>query len=62
MVSDMEEKSKIYSEATALLFLSDKNYEVFPLVYIEALMHGLPIISTPQHVAESVVKENGIII
>jgi glycosyltransferase involved in cell wall biosynthesis len=62
VVSDMDKKSIIYSEATALLFLSDKNYEVFPLVYIEALMHGLPIVTTPQHVAEAVVKENGIII
>lgn len=62
VVNDMTEKSIVYSEATSLLFLSDKNYEVFPLVYIEALMHGLPIISTPQHVTKSVIKDNGILI
>lgn len=62
VVTDMKIKSNIYSESTALLFLSDENYEVFPLVYIEALMHGLPIISTPQHVTESVIQNNGIII
>ncbi|MDW5289005.1 glycosyltransferase [Formosa sp. PL04] len=36
-----------------LLFLSDENYEVYPLVYIEALMSGLPIITTKQIVTNN---------
>ncbi|MFB9051978.1 glycosyltransferase [Formosa undariae] len=36
-----------------LLFLSDEDYEVYPLVYIEALMSGLPIITTNQIVTSN---------
>tara|TARA_R110002020_G_scaffold122487_7_gene278029 strand:- start:39375 stop:40433 length:1059 start_codon:yes stop_codon:yes gene_type:complete len=56
-------KSEFFSKNDMLLFLSDPYYEVSPLVYIEALMNGLPIITTKQVVAdEFVASECGYII
>ncbi|TPD71960.1 glycosyltransferase family 4 protein [Flavobacterium microcysteis] len=51
-------KMKIYRENDFLLFLSDENYEVFPLVYIESLMNGLPIITTKQIVSSEVIAND----
>lgn len=44
-----EEKKVIYSEGGVFVFLSDPYYEASPLVYIEALMFGLPVFSTKQY-------------
>lgn len=55
---DSDQKMKLYREHDFLLFLSDENYEVYPLVYIESLMNGLPIITTKQIVAEQVTSDN----
>ncbi|WP_053976506.1 glycosyltransferase [Mangrovimonas xylaniphaga] len=55
-ISDEKEKNEILKESDVLLFLSDENYEVYPLVYIEALMNGLPIISTNQVVIEDLLN------
>jgi glycosyltransferase involved in cell wall biosynthesis len=49
------EKFKIFVKNDLLLFLSNKNYEVSPLVYIEALMSGLPIITTNQVVSNAII-------
>ncbi|EGV43064.1 glycosyltransferase family 1 protein [Bizionia argentinensis JUB59] len=55
-ISDEKEKFKIFAKSDLLLFLSNKNYEVSPLVYIEALMSGLPIITTNQVVSDAIVS------
>ncbi|MEO1013468.1 MAG: glycosyltransferase family 4 protein [Bacteroidota bacterium] len=47
-IRDERKKIALFLESSFLLFLSNVNYEVYPLVYIEALMCGLPIISTEQ--------------
>ncbi|PHK26519.1 hypothetical protein VF13_42225, partial [Nostoc linckia z16] len=54
-VEDLHLKMQLYNEHDFLLFLSDQNYEVYPLVYIEALMSGLPIITTQQAVSEDII-------
>jgi glycosyltransferase involved in cell wall biosynthesis len=54
-VSDVEEKMQIYKEHDFLIFLSKENYEVYPLVYIEALMNGLSVITTQQVVAGEII-------
>ena len=54
-ITDVKEKYNIFSQNNFLLFLSDINYEVSPLVYIEALMSGLPIITTKQVVSDDIV-------
>lgn len=51
-ISQENKKYEALSNNDALLFLSDENYEVYPLVYIEALMAGLPILTTRQIVSE----------
>lgn len=61
VVSSLAEKKRLMEESAALLFLSDPYYEVFPLVYIEALSSGLPIISSPQYVAPDIIQGNGYI-
>lgn len=62
-ITDQDQKMKIYKEHDFLIFLSDIDYEVYPLVYIEALMNGLPIITTPQVIAEQITQNDaGIII
>ena len=45
-------KYSALSNNDVLLFLSDENYEVYPLVYIEALMAGVPILTTKQIISE----------
>lgn len=56
-------KSCAFSKADLFLFLSRPYYEVSPLVLIEALMFGLPIIMTEQVVSPHIIlKGNGIII
>lgn len=50
------DKFKQLSANDILLFLSDENYEVYPLVYIEALMSGLPIITTKQVVTQDLIN------
>ncbi|MDA9057601.1 glycosyltransferase [Flavobacteriaceae bacterium] len=54
-ITDEKEKYNIFTQNNFLLFLSDVNYEVSPLVYIEALMSGLPIITTKQVVSNDIV-------
>ena len=56
-ITDKKEKCNIFSQNNFLLFLSDTNYEVSPLVYIEALMSGLPIITTKQVVSEDIITK-----
>ena len=51
-----EEKFISLLNNDVLLFLSDENYEVYPLVYIEALMSGLSIITTNQIVSKNFQK------
>ncbi len=52
------DKFRALQKNDVLLFLSDENYEVSPLVYIEALMSGLFIWTTNQIVAENLTKLN----
>lgn len=59
-ITNEKEKFNLFLEHSFLLFLSDENYEVSPLVYIEALMAGLPIISTPQVVAHDLKRRNSL--
>lgn len=54
-ISEVEKKFKLLSKSDFLLFLSDEGYEVSPLVYIEALMSSLPIITTKQVVANELI-------
>ena len=61
-ITDEKEKFLFFSESDFLLFLSDINYEVSPLVYIEALMSGLPIISTEQIVSPDIVNSGNMFI
>jgi glycosyltransferase involved in cell wall biosynthesis len=62
-VTSEKEKLRLFSESSILLFMSKPYYEGYPLVYIESLMYGLPIITTPQHIAELVVQNgNGFIL
>jgi glycosyltransferase involved in cell wall biosynthesis len=56
-ITDEKEKYNILIENNFLLFLSDINYEVSPLVYIEALMSGLPIITTKQVVSKDIIDK-----
>ena len=58
-IFDMKQKMELYQNHDFLLFLSDENYEVYPLVYIESLMCGLPILSTKQVVSSEVISDNG---
>lgn len=57
-IFDTEEKMKLFHQSDVFLFLSDENYEVFPLVYLEALMNGLVIITTKQIVAKDMIALN----
>jgi glycosyltransferase involved in cell wall biosynthesis len=62
-VNSEKEKLQLFSESSMLLFTSKPYYEGYPLVYIESLMYGLPIITTPQHIADLVIQnENGFIL
>ncbi len=54
-VSDLDIKKELFLTSDFLLLLSDPGYEVSPLVYIEALMHGLPILTTSQVVARPLI-------
>jgi glycosyltransferase involved in cell wall biosynthesis len=56
-ITDEKEKYNIFIENNFLLFLSDINYEVSPLVYIEALMSGLPVITTKQVVSDDIINK-----
>lgn len=58
-IHDIDKKMELYAEHDFLLFLSDENYEVYPLVYIEALMNGVPIISTRQVISTDIIKGGG---
>ncbi|GHA57627.1 glycosyltransferase [Pontibacter akesuensis] len=62
VVNEEDIKVRLFSEASVFLFLSKPFYEASPLVYIEALMFGLPIVSTSQYVTENVIKNNNGII
>lgn len=57
-IQSTRNKMQLFEKSHFLLFLSDPYYEVYPLVYIEALMNGVSIITTPQYVANEVVSEN----
>lgn len=59
VVIEEKKKMEILKNHDFLLFLSDENYEVYPLVYIESLMSGLPIITTKQVVSSEVIVNNG---
>lgn len=50
-------KYEALKKSNTLLFLSDINYEVYPLVYIEALMSNTNIMTTQQHVANNLEKD-----
>jgi len=58
-IESLDKKMEIYKEHDFLIFLSDKDYEVFPLVYIEALMNGLSVISTNQIVLDDIISDKG---
>lgn len=58
-IFDVDKKMELFQNHDFLLFLSDENYEVYPLVYIEALMSGLPILTTKQIVSSEVIAMNG---
>jgi len=56
-IDRIEAKMEIYQKHDFLLFLSNRNYEVYPLVYIEALMNGLSVITTEQIVADGIISD-----
>jgi glycosyltransferase involved in cell wall biosynthesis len=59
----LDKKMEIYKAHDFLVFLSDEDYEVFPLVYIEALMNGLSVISTNQIVLDDIISnESGLLL
>ncbi|MUU79058.1 glycosyltransferase [Winogradskyella endarachnes] len=53
-----KDKFEAIQQNDALLFLSDENYEVSPLVYIEALMSGLTIFTTKQNISDKLRNDN----
>jgi glycosyltransferase involved in cell wall biosynthesis len=55
-------KMNLFHKHDILLFFSDENYEVYPLVYIEALMNGLSIVTTKQVISDEIISDNGIVI
>lgn len=57
-ITDPDQKMKLFEKNHFLLFLSKPFYEVYPLVYIEALMSGLSVITTPQYVSPEVISGN----
>jgi glycosyltransferase involved in cell wall biosynthesis len=62
-IHEETQKMNLYKNQDFTLFLSDINYEVYPLVYIESMMNGVPIITTKQRVSSDiVVNECGIVI
>lgn len=61
-ITNEKEKSSHLKQTFLFLFLSEDFYEAFPLAYIEALNHGLPIITTQQFCTGEVIRENGIIL
>jgi glycosyltransferase involved in cell wall biosynthesis len=61
-VENDDVKMNLFHNHDILLFLSDENYEVYPLVYIEALMNGLSIITTKQVISDEIISDNGIVI
>lgn len=61
-VSDPVLKSELFNNSSIFLFLSDPFYEASPLVLIESLNFGLPIISTKQYVLDDInIALNGFI-
>ncbi len=56
VISEDKEKYDCLSRNDVLLFLSNEKYEVYPLVYIEALMAGLSIITTNQIVSNDLMN------
>ncbi|WP_322971467.1 glycosyltransferase [Faecalibacter sp. LW9] len=60
-IFDEDQKMSLFKDSDVFLFLSDENYEVFPLVYLEALMNGLVIMTTKQVVSDLMISNgNGI--
>ncbi|MFA5555577.1 MAG: glycosyltransferase [Flavobacteriaceae bacterium] len=55
-VTDEEQKMKLFGQTDFLLLLSDAYYEVYPLVYIEALMNGVSVITTKQYVSDEIIS------
>ncbi len=55
-IKEDQSKFDFLSTNDFLLLLSDSGYEVSPLVYIEALMSGLPILTTAQEAANSIIE------
>lgn len=56
-VVKLKSKQKFLNDNDLLLLLSNEDYEVSPLVYIEALMAGIPILTTKQVVSSEIIKE-----
>lgn len=52
-VHNTDKKFELYRKSDFVLFLSDEYYEVSPLVYIESIMSGVPVITTAQVVANT---------
>ena len=51
------DKEQIYSESDIFALPSYYYKECFPLVLLEAMQHGLPIVSTPEGGIQSIIKE-----
>ncbi|WP_353164630.1 glycosyltransferase family 4 protein [Empedobacter brevis] len=57
-IFETSKKMDLFRKSDLFIFLSNENYEVFPLVYLEAMMNGLPILTTKQIVSHKVIQNN----
>ncbi|MDO5509086.1 MAG: glycosyltransferase [Weeksellaceae bacterium] len=58
-VTEKAEKMELIKSSDVVLMLSDDNYEVYPLIYIESFMAGTTVLTTPQTVDSDFLK-NGV--
>lgn len=58
VIKNEDEKMALFLNSDLFIFLSNTNYEVYPLVYLEALMNGCAILTTKQIISETIVSNS----